>query len=95
MTNKPKKRHNRQTPQQKLAKAREKGKRDAMDTAAECVMYVMLYILKDKHGISDEELTEYAADFRYAIDSMNKGYFSWQDIRDIMKEEYGIIWETK
>lgn len=95
MANRPKKRRSRQTPQEKLAKAREKGKREAMDLAAECVMYVMLYILKDKRGLSDEELTEHAADYRYVIDSINNGYLTWQDIRDTLKEDYGIVWETK
>ena len=95
MTNKPKKRHNRQTLQEKLAKAKEKGKREAMDEAVEAMMYIVLYTLKDKMGVTDDFLTRFADSFRYNIDTMNKGYITWRDIEETMKEEYGIVWETK
>lgn len=94
MTQKPKKRR-RQSPEQKLAQAREKGKRDAMDLAATSMMYIVLYTLKDKMGASDDFLKQFADAFRYNIDTMNKGYFTWRDIEETMKEEYGIVLETK
>lgn len=89
MTRKPRKAHSKMTPQEKLAKARKKGYRDAMNDAADTVVYVMLYALRDKCDATDEQLHAFADAFRYEMDSINRGYLTVQDIKDMLADEYG------
>lgn len=67
-----------------------RAKRKAVDDAIDMTMCAMLYVLVDKHGATDEELGVFSAEFRYVIDSISKGYLTWQDIRKTLGEEYNV-----
>ena len=84
-----------QTMEQKLAQARAKGRRDAMNEVIDTAIYVMLYALRDKCGATDDELHRFADAFRYEMDSINRGYLTVQDIKDTLREEYGDIVKIK
>lgn len=56
-----------------------------------CGLTVMLYVLHDKFGATDEQLKEFSDAFNYVIDSMQRGYVTETDLRVVVKEEYGTI----
>ena len=68
-------------------KAYDKGLTDGMI----CGLTVMLYVLHDKFGATDEQLKEFSDAFNYVIDSMQRGYVTETDLRVVVKEEYGTI----
>lgn len=80
-----------QTIEQKLAQARAKGRRDAMNEVIGTAVYVMLYAPRDKCGATDDEIHRFSEAFRYEMDSIDRGYLTVQDIKDTLREEYGDI----
>lgn len=63
--------------------------------ALEMVLYVVLYVLMDKHGADKEKIQSIRDDLMYTIDSIAKKYVKWQDIRQVMDEEYDVHLELK
>lgn len=90
MTHKPKKRRH-QSPQQKLAKAREKGAREAVDKAVDVMLVLSVLTLRDKCGADDETMRKFSEGFPYEVDSYNKGYFTLDEAKEMIREEYGDI----
>lgn len=52
-----------------------RAKDRATDEAMNTIMYMLLWVLVDRHDVAD---------------SINRGYIKWQDLRDALEEEYGI-----
>lgn len=50
---------------------------------------LMLWILLDRHNAPDEDVQQLNDEIKYLMDSIEKGYVSYPDIRRAMKEEHG------
>jgi len=68
----------------------ERAKEQATDQAIRAAIYMMLYLLADKHGTSKEEICRLAREVNYLADSINRGYLNWYDIRKMLEEEYDV-----
>lgn len=51
---------------------------------------ILLYVLADKYGFDHEKLSQVAESINYASDSVVKGFFSIDDYKQILKDEYDI-----
>lgn len=69
-----------------LNKAKSKATTDAMRR----IIYLMLYILIDKHNAPEEDILQLAEEFDYYSDSISSGYISWRDVEQVVVEEYGV-----
>lgn len=54
------------------------------------MIYLMLYILIDKHQAPREDIKQFAEEFNYYADSIKQGYITWKDIEHVVKEEYEV-----
>lgn len=54
------------------------------------MLYLMLYILIDKHQAPREDIKQFAEEFNYYADSIKQGYITWKDIEHVVKEEYEV-----
>ena len=54
-------------------------------------LVMFLYTMRDKFGATDEQLTEFSDAFNYVVDSINRGYITEADLRNVVKQEYGTI----
>lgn len=61
-----------------------------VDTATDGMIVMLLYVLADKKGLDDNELAQVLNDVTYVADSIDKGYVTLQDLKDVLKEEHGI-----
>ena len=52
---------------------------------------IMLYVMKDKYGYSEDQLHKFADQFNYVADSMAQGYVTKADLMQVVKEEYGTV----
>lgn len=59
----------------------------ATDEAMKRVLYMVLYVLVDKHGATHEELAQLGSEVNYVADSIRQGYVSWADIRQALKAD--------
>ncbi len=69
-----------------VRRAKDKATEDAIRT----VLYMLLYVLIDKHGATKEEIHTIQEDLNYIADSMNRGYVDWRDIKRTLEEEYDV-----
>ena len=67
-----------------------KAKSEATNEAMEAVLYMVLYGLIDKIGYTPEQIHDVEEAFAYVVDSINQGYVKWQDVRRVLREEYGV-----
>ena len=68
----------------------ERAKNAATIEAMRRVIYLMLYILIDKHEAPREDIKQLADEFNYYADSVKQGYITWKDIEHVVKEEYEV-----
>lgn len=68
-------------------KAFDKG----MIAGSKSALTVMLYVMHDKLGASEEELRRFSEEFNDVIDSMARGYITEADLSVVLKEEYGTV----
>ena len=54
---------------------------------------LFLYVLVDKHNASQDELDVFAAEVNGLCQSVNEGYVTFADIRNMLTEEYGFKFE--
>lgn len=81
---------------EELLKTIEEVKREATDLGTKRAVYIMLYVLADKLGYEDEEdATRAWMAFNRAIEEILEGRITWQEIADVIKEEYGYEIELK
>lgn len=67
-----------------------KAKSEATTEAMRRVLYLMLYVLIDKHDAPVEDIQQLAGEVNYCADSIAKGYVSWRDIERVVVDEYGV-----
>jgi len=70
-----------------------KAKHKAVEEAVRLVVYMVLYVLIDKHNAPREDIQQLAREVNDVADSIAKGYLDWKDIRQVLEEEYEVIWE--
>ena len=56
---------------------------------------IMLYTLKNDFAYTDEQLTAFADAFNYTVDSINRGYIKEQDLKTVIRDEYGTTVELQ
>lgn len=78
---------NRPRTQMDVDKAFDKG----MIVGSKSALTVMLYVMHDKLGASEEELRRFSGEFNDVIDSMARGYITKADLSVVLKEEYGTV----
>lgn len=67
-----------------------RAKKQATQTALRRLLYMILFILIDKHGAPKEDIHQLAAEVNYYADSIAKGYISWKDVERVVVEEYDV-----
>ena len=89
----PKKTNPRKIPrtQADVDRALEIGREEGINGA----LIMFLYTMRDKFGATDDELTQFADAFNYVVDSINKGYITEADLKNVVRTEYGTVIEEK
>ncbi len=72
-----------------VKRAREEG----MQFGVEFGINSILYVLKDKHDATDEDVMQLRDEFMYLMDSVAKGYISYADIKNVLQGEYNLAVE--
>ena len=67
-----------------------RAKTTATIDAMRRMLYLMLYILIDKHQAPREDIMQLAEEFNYYADSVKNRYITWKDIEHVVKEEYEV-----
>ena len=70
-----------------------RAKDKATDDAIKLVVYMVMYVLIDKHGAPKEDIQQLGEEINYVADSIARGYVKCEDIRRTLEEEYGFVWE--
>ena len=72
-------------------RAYERGKTEG----TELCLTLVLYTLRDKFGADDKQLDEFSDAFHYTLDSIERGYVTEDDLRQVLKDEYETTIEVK
>lgn len=67
-------------------RAYERGKEEGSKSA----IIIMMYAMKDKFGATDEQLRDFFDAITYTVDSINKGYITEKDLKNVIKQDYGL-----
>lgn len=67
-----------------------KAKRKAMEDSMRQILYLILYILIEKHEAPKEDIHQLADEVNYYADSITQGYVKWKDIERVVVDEYGV-----
>ena len=68
----------------------ERAKSTATDEALRRMIYLVLYILIDKHDAPREDIAQLADEVNYYADSITKGYITWKDIERVVRDEFSV-----
>lgn len=68
----------------------EKAHQNGMLFGTEFALNIVLYVLKDKHEASDEDIMRLRDEFVYQIDSISKGYLKYTDVKRTLQTEYDL-----
>lgn len=68
----------------------EKAKREATVESMKRVLYLILFLLIDKHGAPLEDIQQLAREVNDEADSVASGEIKWKDIEWVVEEEYDV-----
>ena len=68
----------------------EKAKNQASSEAIRKILYLVLYILIDKHDAPKEDIHQLADEVNYYADSISQGYITWKDVERVVRDEYEV-----
>lgn len=68
----------------------EKAKRQATVEAMKRVLYLILFLLIDKHGAPMEDIQQLAKEVNEEADSVASGEIQWRDIEWVVETEYDV-----
>jgi hypothetical protein len=68
-----------------------KAKKQATEDAMRQILYLILYILIEKHEAPKEDIHQLAAEVNYYADSIDKGYITWKDVERVVRDEYKVF----
>lgn len=66
----------------------EKAKKEGTRAAMRQLLYLMLYILIDKHDAPMEDIQQLAQEVNYYSESISEGRVTWKDIERVVRDEY-------
>ncbi len=72
-----------------------RAKDESTEEAMRLVLYMVLYVLVDKHSATHEDVNQFAAEVNYVADSINRRYLKWQDIMRVLNDEYDVQLELR
>jgi hypothetical protein len=67
-----------------------RAKNNATTEAIKRTIYMILYILIDKHDAPYEDIQTLAEEINYLADSIARNYVSWKDIEKVVIEEFKV-----
>lgn len=67
-----------------------RAKDQATSEAIRRIVYLMLYILIDKHDAPMEDIQQLAKEINYYADSIDKDYITWKDVERVVRDEYKV-----
>lgn len=53
-------------------------------------IYLILFVLIDKHSASYEDIQQLASEINYYADSIIKGYVTWKDIEHTVVKDFDV-----
>ena len=56
----------------------------------EFALNLVLFVLKDKHNSTDEDILQLRDEFMYEVDSVAAGYLTYSDIKRTLKGDYDL-----
>ena len=68
----------------------EKAKKYATNEAIKRILYLVLYVLIEKHDAPYDDIQQLAQEINYYADSIIRGYVSWKDIERVVVDEYKV-----
>ena len=68
----------------------ERAKNQATSDAIRRILYLVLYILIDKHDAPKDDIHQLAAEVNYYADSISRGYITWKDVERVVRDEYEV-----
>ena len=68
----------------------ERARRDATVEAMKRVLYLILFLLIDKHGALMEDIQQLAKEVNDEADSVASGEIKWKDIEWVVETEYDV-----
>ncbi len=73
--------------QQDVDRAFERGRCEGINGA----LVLFLFTMMDKFNAGDDELKQFSDAFNYTLESVERGYITEADLRQVVKEEYGTV----
>ena len=70
-----------------IDKAKKRAKEDAMRQ----ILYLILYILIDKHDAPMEDIQQLAEEVNYYSESIAEKRITWKDIERVVRDEYKVF----
>ena len=70
-----------------IDKAKKRAKEDAMRQ----ILYLILYILIDKHDAPMEDIQQLAQEVNYYSESIAEKRITWKDIERVVRDEYKVF----
>lgn len=67
-----------------------RAKRKATEDATRQSIYLMLYILIDKHDAPYGDIKQLAEEINYYAESIKEGRVTWKDIERVVRDEYKV-----
>lgn len=89
---KPKKR-NKEIPE--YERGRERGRREGINEGYEFAMVIILMVLKDKFGTSNEEIRRIAEDIQSYTGMVRSGRIRFDLMKNTLLNEYGISFKWR
>ena len=68
----------------------EKAKIYATNEAIKRILYLVLYVLIEKHDAPYDDIQQLSQEINYYADSITNGYVSWKDIERVVVDEYDV-----
>ena len=68
----------------------EKAKKYATNEAIKRILYLVLYVLIEKHDAPYDDIQQLAQEINYYADSITRGYVSGKDIERVVVDEYKV-----
>ncbi|WP_347256102.1 hypothetical protein [Anaerostipes sp. PC18] len=71
-------------------KDKKTGKTKIMNLVREVDLLIVLMILHDQFDFKKDDIKKMIKEYRDKLDSYDKKYFSYEDMRELIKDEIGV-----
>ena len=76
-------------------RGRQRGLREGINNGYEFAMVIILMVLKDKFGTSNEEIRRIAEDIHSYTNMVRTGRIKFELMRNTLQDEYGISFKWR